>query len=259
MARQVIDLTTPQPNGKMGEPTKSAWEKTNDNFAELYSISYDPSLIYGAEVEYVSGGSYRVTPGSFYIPSIDSVVTFSSAVTKSPSLPVNQYLHVYGFVNAGSVDFEAVTTAPSAPYFGAARTKSGDTSRRYLGTLKIGADGSIFNFIKVGNDCYYQASILASPFVVLSNGNQSTITLVNCSAVIPPVSRVGLFTVTNSDASARLDLYNGAGAGPVAFVNGSNSDQLRIPLNSSQQIQYTYASLPSGSSNIRVSGYSFQR
>lgn len=39
MARKVIDLTTPQPNGKMGEPTKSAWEKTNDNFEELYAAS----------------------------------------------------------------------------------------------------------------------------------------------------------------------------------------------------------------------------
>lgn len=36
MARQVIDLTTPQPNGKMGEPTKSAWEKVNDMTLELY-------------------------------------------------------------------------------------------------------------------------------------------------------------------------------------------------------------------------------
>lgn len=36
MARQEIDLTTPQPNGKMGEPTKSAWEKVNDMTAEIY-------------------------------------------------------------------------------------------------------------------------------------------------------------------------------------------------------------------------------
>lgn len=36
MARQEIDLTTPQPNGKMGEPTKSAWEKVNDMTEELY-------------------------------------------------------------------------------------------------------------------------------------------------------------------------------------------------------------------------------
>jgi hypothetical protein len=37
MARQEIDLTTPQPNGKMGEPTKSAWEKVNDMTEEIYS------------------------------------------------------------------------------------------------------------------------------------------------------------------------------------------------------------------------------
>lgn len=37
MARQVIDLTTPQPNGKFGEPTKAAWTKVNDMTLELYS------------------------------------------------------------------------------------------------------------------------------------------------------------------------------------------------------------------------------
>lgn len=41
MARQEIDLTTPQPNGKMGEPTKSAWEKVNDMTAELYPMAED--------------------------------------------------------------------------------------------------------------------------------------------------------------------------------------------------------------------------
>lgn len=37
MARQVIDLTTPQPNGKFGEPTKAAWTKVNDMTLELYN------------------------------------------------------------------------------------------------------------------------------------------------------------------------------------------------------------------------------
>lgn len=37
MARQEIDLTTPQPNGKMGEPTKVAWGKVNDMTAEIYA------------------------------------------------------------------------------------------------------------------------------------------------------------------------------------------------------------------------------
>lgn len=37
MARQEIDLTTPQPNGKFGEPTKAAWAKVNDMTLELYN------------------------------------------------------------------------------------------------------------------------------------------------------------------------------------------------------------------------------
>lgn len=43
MARQEIDLTTPQPNGKMGEPTKSAWNKVNEMTAELYPLSQGAS------------------------------------------------------------------------------------------------------------------------------------------------------------------------------------------------------------------------
>lgn len=39
MPLQPIDLTTPQPNGKMGEPTRSAWEKTNDNNSYLEGIA----------------------------------------------------------------------------------------------------------------------------------------------------------------------------------------------------------------------------
>lgn len=35
MAVTLIDLTTPQPGGKFGDPTKTAWEKANDNFTEL--------------------------------------------------------------------------------------------------------------------------------------------------------------------------------------------------------------------------------
>ena len=47
MALQLIDLTTPQPGGKFGDPTKTAWEKTNDNIEEI------GSRLEGAEV----GGS----------------------------------------------------------------------------------------------------------------------------------------------------------------------------------------------------------
>lgn len=49
MARQEIDLTTPQPNGKMGEPTKAAWEKVNDMTFEIYGSIDSNVRIFGAK------------------------------------------------------------------------------------------------------------------------------------------------------------------------------------------------------------------
>lgn len=37
MTKQVIDTTTPQPNGKQGEPIRAAFGKTQSNFDELYA------------------------------------------------------------------------------------------------------------------------------------------------------------------------------------------------------------------------------
>lgn len=38
MALKLIDLTTPQPGGKFGDPTKTAWEKVNDNTQEITQL-----------------------------------------------------------------------------------------------------------------------------------------------------------------------------------------------------------------------------
>ncbi len=47
MARQVIDTTTN--NGSyIGDPAKTAFDKTNSNFSELYSTKADVSLGFGA-------------------------------------------------------------------------------------------------------------------------------------------------------------------------------------------------------------------
>ena len=36
MAQKIIDTTTPQPNGKIGDTAKVAFGKVNDNFTELF-------------------------------------------------------------------------------------------------------------------------------------------------------------------------------------------------------------------------------
>lgn len=92
MARQEIDLTTPQPNGKMGEPTKSAWEKVNEMTLELYAPritvgTYGNRPLYSANVgtEYYATDTkelyYATASGWIVLPSGGSELGFSSRNT----------------------------------------------------------------------------------------------------------------------------------------------------------------------------------
>lgn len=84
MARQEIDLTTPQPNGKMGEPTKSAWEKVNSMTEELYSFYNLPTSIAYAETtaSYTAGAAGGDIPGlavTFQAPAGSFNITFGGS------------------------------------------------------------------------------------------------------------------------------------------------------------------------------------
>lgn len=90
MARQEIDLTTPQPNGKMGEPTKSAWEKVNDMTEELYQFYNLPTSIAYAETSssFTAGGAGGNVPGlsvTFQAPAGSFNVTFGGSYRAATS------------------------------------------------------------------------------------------------------------------------------------------------------------------------------
>lgn len=68
MARQEIDLTTPQPNGKMGEPTKSAWEKVNDMTSEIYSSLLNSGGTVNGSLVILPSGTSQVPPSSGVVP-----------------------------------------------------------------------------------------------------------------------------------------------------------------------------------------------
>ncbi|MFP3435921.1 hypothetical protein SB781_39850, partial [Paraburkholderia sp. SIMBA_061] len=54
--------------------------------------------------------------------------------------------HVYLFLDGTTPDVELSTTSPAAPYWGTARTKAGDTSRRYIGSFRTGSTGAVVQF-----------------------------------------------------------------------------------------------------------------
>ncbi len=91
----------------------------------------------GLKMEWVSGTSLRVTSGSAYIESLGYAIELPAAITKSSLVLVaSSWYHIYLFDNAGTPDIEIVTTAPAAPYNGSARSKTGDTGKRWLGRVR---------------------------------------------------------------------------------------------------------------------------
>lgn len=68
MARQEIDLNTPQPNGKMGEPTKSAWQKVNDMTSEIYSSLLNSGGTVNGTLVISPSGTSQIPPSSGVVP-----------------------------------------------------------------------------------------------------------------------------------------------------------------------------------------------
>ena len=91
-------------------------------------------FIVGLVPYYVDSTHIGITAGSAYIPSLSGIATLaadtSTAVT---SIAAATNYHVY-LTSTGTI--EIATTAPADPYFGTARAKTSDTTRRYLGTFR---------------------------------------------------------------------------------------------------------------------------
>lgn len=221
----------------------------------------EPGYIDGLKLRRVGARDLTVTTGSAYIPSVGANVNVTSDIAKtSITFTASVFNHIYLFLNSGIPDYEVSTTAPSTPYNGVARTKTGDPSRRYLGSVLVDGSSNMYGFLHDGLDIAYQANVFPAPFQVLANGAATVGTNVACSGVVPVSGRIASAILSNNDPSVRCDIWNSEGAQAMLFVNGGNSNFARVALNSSQQLIYAYASAPGGNNmNIRITGYQLER
>lgn len=216
-----------------------------------------------------SANSISITGGSAYIPASGTVITVAGTIVK-PSLVTTAatWYHAYLYLNAGVPDVEIVTTGPSAKYSGTSRTKTGDTSRRYLFSLLTGAANTIIRFKYSNNKISYLSDYLTGPGVILSNGLAVTSTPVSAAGVIPVTGTHASMVVFNSSTVSGASVFlNDADVGPVTNANA----QLSVPfgfqatqdfqLSAAQTLNYVYpATAPSGNGTyIRVVGYVFER
>lgn len=220
----------------------------------------------GLKLEYISPTQVRVTSGAAYVPGPKRIAELAAPVTLSPSLAVSTWYHVYLTVAGGVVSAEASTTAPAAPYTGTARAKTGDTSRRYIGSFKtMPSSAVIARFMQTGNYIGYTDNINQAPFFVLIAGTATTRTTVSFAGVVPETSTmVNCSTQNNAGQSFVL------GTSDLATLNAT-SHQAIVPagalgllpstfqLSAARSIDYLFTSAPSGAGYLAASGYWYER
>lgn len=103
-------------------------------------------LLHTAVRGFIAGFAWRTTAtsiifegGSAYVEAAGKIVS-AAAQTIAGAIPANTWLHLY--VNASGV-ISASATAPSAPYFGTARSVGGINGWRYLMSIRSNASSQL--------------------------------------------------------------------------------------------------------------------
>lgn len=247
-----------------GAATALAEYEPADRIPAAY-LNLPKGYIDGLGIEWVSATSLRVTSGAAYIPSLDRVLELSAAVTKAGlSLSASTWYHVYLYLNGSTPDIEIVTTAPATAYSGTARAKTGDTSRRYIGSAKTDASGNIIPFTIDSTGAFrYLIGNNVAPLRCLANGKAVARTTVNAAAAVPVTAIGAVFIMTNTDTSvfANISIPTAASASVVGIAPGGAlaGQILTFPTDPSQNVDYYYATLPANGLYIDVVGFTAGR
>lgn len=183
------------------------------------TTEFRKGYIDGLQLVYTGRTSLTVTAGSAYVNGLGKVVELTvDKVLTGISLTADAQYHAYLFENAGVADIEMSTTVP-VRYYGTAYNKTGDTSRRYVGTVSTNASSQIFGFhhdVTHGRMMWTEGTPIVTPFLILSGFNGTTPTLMSINGLTPKevvLSHITQINVTGSFFTARSDLIPAATPG----------------------------------------------
>lgn len=168
------------------------------------------AYIDGLTIDYITSGSIRLNPGQAFVPALNRLVIVTGTITQAFPIPVvtGTWQHVYLWENNGVPSVQVTGTVPSDPYRGRARTKSGDTAYRYLGSLLPDNGGYIYRFATnvVGGSLemnwIWTNNIL--PFEVVTGMTGTTPQNISIAGIIPAsglVDELRVLGVVNAPAA----------------------------------------------------------
>jgi hypothetical protein len=214
------------------------------------------SYIEGLLPVWYSANSIGIDTGAAYVPGASKSLKVSSPIVKTGLAPAtNTWYYIYLFDNFGTPDINFSNTPPAAPYFGAARTKTGDSSMRFIAALRVGPAGFRPFLIVEGMIAYADTSLLYSS---LSNGTATVSTAVDMSPVVPPTTRSCRLAVYGPGAGGTLSV--GLGATTHLSCAAGNRYVATAFTDSTQKMAYSHnAAVTAGGSTLDVRAYGMER
>lgn len=188
----------------------------------------------------------------------------ASKVSGGGNLANSTWYYVYIWDNAGTLDYEISTTAPSA----SRRVKTGDATRRYVGCFRTTSAGAPIPVRASRGRYVYRASALGSTgLAVVTSGTDSSYTAFSCAGFVPPHARLATLRVravgTGSAAVTDFaEVQTNGDSGAFAFAlespsrsAGSALSQFDLELDSSQRGQYRVQGSTPPTVDIYVLGF----
>jgi len=219
----------------------------------------------GLQMQWVSGTSITVTSGNAYIPSLANVLACPNAMTLSGlSLTASTWYHIYLYSNAGTPAIECVTTVPVL-YNGTAYQKTGDNSRRYVGSVRTNASASIQPFqMDSGGNIFYGVPPNTNGLRALSNGMATTRTAFSVGIGIPVTATYCIFELTNTDTSVFVNFGNPMNPSPGGVLGvapgGPRAGAIvSFTCDDNQNVDYFYTSSPTSGFYLDIYGYHANR
>lgn len=236
--------------------------------AEIVGVGVE-GFIQGLQLVYVSTTQIKITTGMAYVQSSGKVQKLTADSTLTPSLSASTWYHLYLYDNSGTITIESSTTAPASPWIGTARSKTSDTTRRYVGSFHTNSSSQIQNFQQSGAGSFaYFAWRLDTGSVTraLSGGTASSNTNISLSSYVPATCFCAFVRAINlGDQAIFTDTSDCTGTNPASssglLALGAGAQAFLFhPLNSSQTLRYSFAPAPStGAFYLDVYGYLLER
>ena len=218
-----------------------------------------PEFITGLNLS-VAGAVITCGPGAAYVHGGGIVRVAGAITTTVTGLTANTWRHVYLYLSGSTPTIEAVTTEP-VDYSYPAKQKTGDATRRYLGSFRVDQWGGILSQLCIDGHCFFKAG--DSLHRIMSNGLSTTKAAIAINSEVPSTANsLDLLILNASTASlSYVDVSSTSTGGAVGGLPPNTKLTLTLPADGYPYIYYLYgASAPSPNGvYIDVGGYTYAR